>query len=115
MSTISPVITGTNGRPIAISATSSPGTILHTATNVSGEVDQVSIYLTNIDAVSREVTLERGGTSNSDILKVTVPAKAGDVLVMDGLRFNGGVVIRAYCAAATGMINATIIVDRDAP
>jgi len=115
MSTVTPVIVGTNGRPIAIAATSSPGTTLHTATSTSGEVDQVSIYLTNVDSVAREVTLERGGTGTSDTLKVTIPAKSGDVLVMDGLRYNGGVVIRAYCAGAANVINATVIVDRDAP
>lgn len=115
MSTVTPVIVGTNGRPIAIAATGSPGTTLHTATNTSGEVDQVSVYVTNVDSVVREVTLELGGTSTSDTLKVTIPAKTGHVLVLDGARYTGGVVIRAYCAGAANVVNATVIVDRDAP
>lgn len=101
----------TNGRPIAVAATSSPGTTLHAATSTSGQVDEVSIYVTNVDASARELTLERGGTSTSDTLKVTIPAKSGDVLVMDGLRFNGGVVIKAWASAAN-VLNATVVVNR---
>ncbi|MCA9331955.1 hypothetical protein KC968_03385 [Candidatus Saccharibacteria bacterium] len=101
----------TNGRPIAISATTSPGTVIHTCTSTSGETDEVYVWLSNIDSSSREVTVQIGGTTTADQWIVGIPAKQGGVLVVPGLRLNGGAVIRAFCATAN-VINATAIVNR---
>lgn len=101
----------TNGRPIALAATATPGTLLHTATSTAGQVDEVYVWLANIDTETRQVTLEVGGTGTSDQWIVSIDAKAGGALVLPGIRFNGGVAIRAFADSAN-KVNATVIVNR---
>ena len=98
----------TNGRAVKIAATASAGTVIHTvATTVTtaGLMDEVWLYGYNSDTVSRELTLQMGGTATpDDDIKITLAPKAGLVLLVPGLRFNNGVVIRGYCAAAANAI-----------
>jgi hypothetical protein len=97
----------TNGRPIAVAATSSPGTTIHTATSTSGDRDHITLWATNIDTVDRTVTLQVGGTSTSDqIGPITLAANSGPVLVMDRWHLQGGLLLRAF-ASATNIVNVT--------
>ena len=52
----------TNGRPVAVAATSSPGTTIHTAAAGTTSIDYVTGDAGNIDTVARDVTLEWAGT-----------------------------------------------------
>lgn len=101
----------TNGRPIAVAATSSPGTTLHTATSTAGQVDEVWITAWNVDTVARELTIELGGTSTSDQLVVTIAARSGGVLVVNGARLGGGAVVKAFANSAN-KINCVVNVNR---
>lgn len=94
----------TNGRPISIVATSSPGTVIHTVpSDTSGILyHQVFLYAANIDgAGSHTLTLQLGGTTTDDQIVIPIGANSGPILVLDGKNLlNGGVTIRAYANAA---------------
>lgn len=118
MPTITPIhATGsTNGKAIKIVATASTGTTIHTATNVAGEFDDLTLYAYNGDTVDRELTIQWGGVATPDNdIKITIPAKAGLFAVINGARLNGGLVAAAYCAAAANVITITAVVSRYAP
>ena len=98
----------TDGRPIAVAATSSPGTTIHTATaDVGSERDQIDIYASNIDSVSRTLTLQWGGTTTADqIGPITLAANSGDVLIVVNKPLQNNLIIKAYASAAN-IVNVT--------
>jgi hypothetical protein len=65
-----------DGAPVLISATSSPGTLIHTATNstTEGEADGVELLLSNFSASEVVITIEFGNTTAPIVH--TVPAKS---------------------------------------
>ncbi len=90
-----------NGRHIKVGATATPGTLLHTATNTAGQMDEVWLWAVNSDTSNRKLTIELGGTTSpDDTIEVTIPSESGLVLVVPGLVLNGGVVVRAFSASA---------------
>lgn len=90
----------TSGRPIKVVATSTPGTLIHTAVSGSTSFDEISLWCQNTDSSDRKLTLELGGvTSPDDLIEITIPAESGLNLVLDALRMNGGVVVRAFAAS----------------
>lgn len=106
----------TGGRPIKVSATSTPGTTLHTTGTSSTAIDEVWLYANNTSASAVELTVEFGGTSNpDDRIILSIPSKAGLVLVLPGLTLSGngsaGRVVTAF-AATTNVINITGYVNR---
>lgn len=103
MPSIAPVLPSgsTNGRQTKVVATATPGTTIHTATSTSGAFDELTLYAVNSDTVSRDLTLELGGTTSpDDTIKVTIPPLVGPVAVLSSHRLNGGVVVRAFASAA---------------
>ncbi len=104
MATIAKVLLSgsTNGRNVKVVATATPGTLLHTATSTSGEIDEVWLWATNSDTVSRKLTIEFGGTTSpDDTIEVTIPAESGPFLVVPGLPLAGGLVVRGFAATAS--------------
>ncbi len=101
----------TSGRPIAVAATSTPGTTIHTAVNISDNIDEVWLYVTNTDASAVDLTLELGGTSTSDTVEMSIPAEDGLHLVLPGNVFDTGVIIKAF-AGTTNVINVVGWVNR---
>jgi hypothetical protein len=88
----------TNGRPVKVAATGTPGTTIHTA-HASAK-DEVYLFATNTDTVDRELTIEFGGTTSpDDLIKVTVPAK-DTVQVVPGVPLSGSLLARAFAATA---------------
>lgn len=91
----------TSGRPIKVVATSTPGTLIHTAVSGATSFDEVSLWCQNTDSTDRKLTIELGGvTSPDDLIEITVPLESGLLLVLDAARLNGGVAIRAFGATA---------------
>ena len=89
----------TNGRGIKVAATSSAGTLIHTAP--SSDIDEVWIYAMNTDSASKKLTLEWGGTTSpDDLIEITLDAEPGLVLIVPGLPVTGSVAIRAFAASA---------------
>lgn len=93
----------TDGRPIKVAATSTPGTTIHTAQSGTGEnnYDEIWLWATNTDTVNRKLTIEFGGTTSpDDLIEVTIPAESGLVLVIPGLILQNSLVVKAFCASA---------------
>jgi len=109
----------TGGRPIKVVATASAGTTIHTTGISATVIDEVWLYATNTDTVTRQLTLEFGGTTNpDDRIVVGIPAQGGLTILVTGLLLLGdgaaGRVIRAFASAAN-IINIIGFVNRITP
>lgn len=104
----------TNGRPIAVAATATPGTTIHTGSTTTTDIDEVWLYATNTSTSTVKLTVEWGGTGTSDIMELTLPAEGGLTVVAPGLPIKGAataLIVRAF--AATGsVVNITGFVNR---
>ncbi len=104
----------TNGRPIKVVATATPGTLVHTAVAGTSSIDEVWIYCNNTDASDRKLTIEFGGVSApDDLIEVDIPSESGPVLVVPGLPLQNGLAVRAFGAAGnvliiTGYVNRIV-------
>lgn len=106
------ISTSTNGRPVAVAATSSPGTDIHVAPAGTTTVDLLYLEVTNTDTVSRTVTLQWGGTGAADqVGPVSLSANAGPALIASGRAINNGLTVKAYSDSAN-KINITGRVSR---
>lgn len=102
----------TNGRMIAVAATSTPGTLIHTATSSTTYEDEIWIYAVNSSTSAVKLTLEWGGTTaNTDHIELTVSGESGLVLVSPGLILQNSLVVRAFAGTAN-VINIAGYVNR---
>lgn len=93
-----------NGRGILVSATSTPGTLIHTSASASGSYDEVWIYAANTSVSDVKLTLEYGGTSTQDLIEITLQAESGLTLICPGLFLDGGNEIKAF-ASSTNVVS----------
>jgi len=103
-------VASSDGRPIAIAATSTPGTTLHDSVIGTAHLDEVFIYVCNTTAADITVTLEIEGTAAANQVVDTIPAKAGFVLLLPGMRCQDTTNIDCF-ASAVGC-NALVLVNR---
>lgn len=104
----------TDGRGIKIVATTTPGTLIHTAVTgtVAGTWDEIWLYVYNSQIADVVVTIELGGVGvPDDNIVVSIPFKQGRFLVLDGAILQNGMVVRAFASNAnvcvvTGFVNA---------
>ena len=105
----------TDGRPIKVAATSSPGTTIHTGSATATTYDEIWIYAMNTDTTARKLTVQFGGTSSpDDEIEVTIQPEAGLVTIVPGFPIKGNatpLVVRAY-AATTNVITIHGFVNR---
>ena len=106
----------TGGQPIKVAATATPGTLVHATGTSSSVLDEVWIYANNTGTSDVKLTIQYGGTTDSDnLIEVTIAAEAGLVLVIPGLLLAGDGSnersVRAF-AATTNVINITGYVNR---
>lgn len=104
-----PLSGSTNGRPIPIAATSTPGTLLHTAISGTGAFDEVYLFASNVTAAAATLTVEFGGTSDPGdhlVKAYSIPANSLGIPIAVGQRVQGGVAIRAFSGTASA-INVT--------
>lgn len=106
----------TSGRPIAVAATATPGTLLHTAVSGATSFDEVWLWVNNRTATAATITLEWGGTGNSDqnLQAYSIDGNSQMIPIATGLVLNGGLVIRAFSGTASAL-NVTGYVNRIAP
>lgn len=95
----------TDGRPIKVAATATPGTTIHTGSSVATTYDEIWLYAQNTDTTARKLTVEWGGTTSpDDLLELTVAAESGLVLVAPGLLIKGNastaLIVKAFAATA---------------
>ena len=91
----------TNGRGIAVAATSTLGTTIHTAHATA--LDEIWLYAANTHSSALTLTVEFGGvTTTSDLIQQSIAATpSGLVLVCAGLLVTGSVVVTAFCPTAS--------------
>lgn len=92
-----------DGRGIKVSATSSPGTLIHEALSSVAQNgwDEIWIRAVNTSGSSVKLTLEWGGTSApDDQVEVTIPGEDGFHDVMLGHVLQNGRQVRAFAATA---------------
>lgn len=95
----------TNGRGKKIVAVASPGTLLHTATNVAGEKDEIWLWLVNSIGSAVVSTTQLGGTTSpDDEIKYTVQPQDGLKCVLPGLCLAGGLELRVFASAANVLV-----------
>jgi hypothetical protein len=87
-----------DGAALVVSTTSAAGTLVHTATNTAGQVDEVYLFASNSDVVNLVVYVSFGDTANPIIDLVEV--REGLVPLLNGLRIKGGKEVRVWAQAA---------------
>lgn len=85
-----------NGRPINVSATGSPGTTVHV---VGSAAELLWLYATNRHTLEVTVTIQFGNTATSDYIILKIPA--GDTRpIVTGQPLQGSLTIRAFASVA---------------
>lgn len=100
MTTVTPVVPSgsTDGATISVAATTSPGTLFHTAD--ASAKDEVWMWLGNSTGSDIVATVEIGGTSNPT--KITVPAN-DSVLALAGPRLTNSKTVKVFASAGLVM------------
>lgn len=100
----------TDGRPIKITTTGTPGTLIHTAHATA--LDEIWIYLTNTSVSDVVATLQWGGTTDpDDLVKQTIEARAGLDWIVSGQLLTNSLEARIFAGTAN-VINAMGWVNR---
>lgn len=96
-----------DGRGIKVSATASPGTLIHTAlgSTAANEWDEVVLRAVNTSGTAVKLTIEWGGTTSpDDLIELTIPAESGLVDVIPGHVLQNGQTVRAFAATADVLV-----------
>lgn len=104
----------TDGMPIKVAATETPGTTIHTAVagTTAGTYDEIWLYAYNGDTLARNLTIEFGGATVPDQnISLTLSPKSGLTLVVPGLILQNSKVVTAFASTAnvitiSGFVNA---------
>lgn len=92
-----------DGEGIAIAATSTPGTTLHTGSSTATTIEEVWLYAANVGTAGVNLTLLFGGTGTEDSVTVYVEPYIGLQPIVTGLVLKGNAtpkVVRAYAQTA---------------
>lgn len=104
----------TDGRPVLVAATSSPGTTIHTGPSNASTFHEVWLYASNPDTTQHTLTIQWGGTTSpNDSITLYLPAESGLTIVAPGLLLKGNatpLLIRAFAdtsnkVTVTGYVN----------
>lgn len=96
----------TNGRVIPVAATTTPGTLVHTALVGVVGYDEIYLWVTNITGTVATLTLEWGGvTAPGDHLVTTlsIPANSPPLPIATGQVLNNGLILRAFSGTASAL------------
>lgn len=89
----------TNGRPIPVTATSTPGTLVHTVASGTAGFDEVFLFASNVSANVAALTVEFGGTSSPGdhlVSQFAVPGRSVGYPIAVGQRLQNGLSVRAF-------------------
>lgn len=104
MATIGHLSGSTDGKAILIAATATPGTLVHTATTATDQLDRIWLYAVNTSASTVKLTLEWGeATAPNGNIEFKVPAESGAYLLTDGFPLQNALIVRAF-AATTNVV-----------
>tara|TARA_B100001750_G_C15404429_1_gene544348 strand:- start:638 stop:1000 length:363 start_codon:yes stop_codon:yes gene_type:complete len=95
----------TDGKSIMITATATPGTIVHTGSSTATDIDEIWIYAVSSSANDMKVTLEWGSTTPPEAhIEYTVTQESGLHLLAPGIPLKGNatpLVVRAFTGGAS--------------
>lgn len=97
----------TNGKPIPVAATATPGTNIHTA-GASG-YEQVWLRAANVTAAVATLTIEWGGVTDPGdhlVKSYSIPPNSASIPIANGELIQGGLSIKAFSGTASA-INIT--------
>lgn len=97
----------TDGRGIKIAATATAGDTIHTsvAGTTAGTYDEIWLYAFNSDTADIVLTIEFGGTTApDDNVVLTIPFKAGAILVIPGWILQNGTIVKAFAATTNKIV-----------
>ena len=93
----------TDGKAIAVAATSSPGTTIHTGSGTATTIDEIWLYAMNQSGADVKLTVEWGGTTTADLIEQTIVTEAGLTLVAPGIILKGNasqaLIVKAFAPA----------------
>jgi len=95
----------TNGKGILVAATSTAGTLIHTAVSGTTDIDEVWLYAVNAHSADIKLTLEWGeATEPTGNIEQTVPFESGLMLLVPGLLLQNGLTIKAFAGTANEVV-----------
>ena len=95
----------TNGKGVLVAATSTAGTLIHTAVSGTTDIDEVWLYAVNAHSASIKLTLEWGeATEPTGNIEQTVPNESGLMLLVPGLLLQNGLTIKAFAGTANEVV-----------
>lgn len=103
----------TNGIPIPVVATSSPGTTIHT-TPAANAIDEIYFWASNVTNTAAYLTVQWGGTTdvtNDLVWEYSIPANSPPVPIATGQILQAGLIVKAWSGTASA-INLTGFVNR---
>ena len=101
--TVRPLSGSTDGRPIKVAATSTLGTVIHTAQASATDLDIVELQVYNSDTQDRAITFECWGTNApDDHVKRTIPA--GETVPVPVPAGRNSLVLRAFASATNVLV-----------
>lgn len=103
----------TNGKSVKVSATATPGTLIHTAIAGTAAFDEIYGWITNTSNAAVNLTVEFGGVTDPDNLLVktlSIPANSPPIPILTGQVLQNGLVVRMFASVAdvllaTGYVN----------
>lgn len=102
----------TNGKPIAVAATATIGTTIHTAVTGTDALDEVWLWATNISNAAVNLTVEWGAAADASLAMKTVSIPAYTrIQIIDGQLLQNGLLVTAF-AGTTNVINLSGFVHR---
>lgn len=94
----------TNGRPIPVAATATPGTNIHTAGTTGYE--EVFLWAANVTAAAATLTVEWGGVTDPGdhlVKGYSIPPNSLPIPIALGQRIAGGLSIKAFSPTASAI------------
>lgn len=104
----------TNGKPIPVAATATPGTTLHTALSGTSGFDELYLWASNVTATTATLTVEWGGVTdpgNHLVKGYSIPGNSGPVPIAVGQVMQNSLVVAAFSGTGSA-INITGYVNR---
>ena len=95
----------TNGLGILVVATSTAGTLIHTAVTGTTDLEEIWLYAVNAHSADIKLTLEWGeATEPTGNIEITVPTEAGLMLLVPGLLLQNSLVLKAFAGTASEIV-----------
>tara|TARA_B100000287_G_C20602206_1_gene768568 strand:- start:260 stop:634 length:375 start_codon:yes stop_codon:yes gene_type:complete len=109
----------TDGRGIAVAATATAGTLIHTGSSTATTYDEIWLYATNTHSADEVIVVEFGasGSGPADYIYQTIESKKGLALVIPGLVLQGNsssaLTVKVFnSGGASGRLNVFGYVNR---